>query len=378
MVGLLSFHWADDYGAMLQAYALKHYLESLGEEAEFIPYAPFKFTGRYWWMPLYAFLKKGYTWYIPSPFSWKRNLRLGKSFWERRRIMAGFRCHYLCAAPPKRTLKNISLKKYTCVLVGSDQVWNPAITVGLSDAYLGNLQGKENCRLVSYAASFGGSCLPAEYLPKFAQSVGKNFAAISLREKSAAPFVEGLLHRKVTDVLDPVFLLQREEWEKLENRPQEKGYILTYWTKYDRQLMNYLRLLSEKTRKKVLQLNKPGAEETPGWIELRIAGGPREFIGYIQNAACVITNSFHATAFSILLEKPFFVFRHSSWNSRMEDLLKKLQLQAHMTDESAPPQAEDIWKETDWGQVRRLLETERERSAAFIRDNLKGEEPCRS
>ena len=61
MVGLLSFHWADDYGAMLQAYALKHYLESLGEEAEFIPYAPFKFTGRYWWMPLYAFLKKGYT-----------------------------------------------------------------------------------------------------------------------------------------------------------------------------------------------------------------------------------------------------------------------------------------------------------------------------
>lgn len=377
MVGLLTFHWADDYGAMLQAYALKRYLESLGEEAEFIPYVPVRFISRYWWLPLYSFLKGKRICCLPNYSLWKRNLSLGKSFWKRRRAMAGFRAQYLCALPPKRTLSSISLEKYSCVLVGSDQVWNPAITIGLSDAYLGNLQGKESCRLISYAASFGGSKLPPEYIPQF-KLAGNNFAAISLRESCAVPFVEEVLHREVTDVLDPVFLLQREEWEKLANRPPEQGYILSYWTEYDGRLMEYLRQLSEQTGKKVLQLNPPGLKAVPKWIELRIAGGPREFIGCLQNAACVVTNSFHATAFSVLLKRPFLVFRHSSRSSRMQDLLKKLGLQARMAGEAGFPQTEDIWAEIDWEQTDRLLEKEKTRSAAFIRNNLKGEQTCRS
>ena len=257
MIGILTFHWADDCGAMLQAYALKRYLELQGEQVEFVPYAPIQLTGRYWWCPLASQWQDGRIRHWPSRSGWKRHIWMGRSFWQLRRAMRSFRRQYLTAKAPVRRAQKLSLRPYTCVFVGSDQVWNPVITVGLDDAYLGNIPDRGDCRLVAYAASFGGPSLPQVWWEPFAKYVGGNFAAISVRERSAKPFVEGLLYKRVEDVLDPTQLLERGEWEAIAKRPNEEGYILTYCTEYNREMMQYLEKLSAALHARVIQISLP-------------------------------------------------------------------------------------------------------------------------
>ncbi|MCI8501592.1 MAG: polysaccharide pyruvyl transferase family protein [Oscillospiraceae bacterium] len=371
MTGILTFHWADDCGAMLQAYALKRYLETQGEEVELIPYAPVKLTGRYWWCPLSAEERGGRLHYWPSRSGWKRNLRLGGSFWKRKRNMRRFRRH-LIKRLPVRSANRLSLEKYGCVFVGSDQVWNPAITVDLDDAYVGNIGKKGACRLFSYAASFGGSSLPAAYREKFADCVGKNFAAVSVREKRTVPFTSALLGRDVADVLDPVLLLDQKEWEAAAKLPVEKGYVLIYWTEVNEQLLRYAGIIAERLHTKVVQISFPAEKRFLDQVELRIEGGPAEFIGYIQNAACVLTNSFHGTAFSILFKKPFLSFQHRLLNTRLEDLLDKLGLLSRMKAGDALPDESEIREPIAWEEVQSRLAAERAASGKFILDCIGG------
>ena len=100
------------------------------------------------------------------------------------------------------------------------------------------------------------------------------------------------------------------------------------------------------------------------------SAGPAEFLGYLEHADCVLTNSFHGTAFSILLEKAFLAFRHSTRNNRLEDLLNKLGLSSHMMEEAQPEEALKRWAETDWEEVRRRLAEEREHSLRFLAESL--------
>ncbi len=372
MTGILTFHWADDYGAMLQAYALKRHLETQGEEVEFVPYAPVKLTGRYWWCPLSAENRDGKIRYWPNRFGWKRNLGLGGSFWKRKRNMRRFRRCRLTKRLPVRCAKRLSLEKYGSVFVGSDQVWNPAITVDLDDAYVGNIGRKGDCRLFSYAASFGGSSLPSVYREKFANCVGKNFAAVSVREKRTAPFASELLGRDVSDVLDPVLLLDQEEWRKIAAPPAEKGYVLIYWTEGNEQLLRYAGVIAGQLHTKVMQISFPAEKRFLDQVELRIEGGPAEFIGYIENAACVLTNSFHGTAFSILFKKPFLSFQHRKLNTRLEDLLEKLGLLSRMKSGNTLPNDGEIWEPIPWEEVQNRLAAERGASGRFILDCIGG------
>ena len=370
VTGVLTFHWADDYGALLQAFALKRCLENLGARTEVIPYAPFRLVGRYWWCPLSVIpLPDGGVKYRPNRFAWKHNLLLGIDFWKRRQAMRSFRRRYLSARLPVRTAKRLSLEPYDCVFVGRDQVWNPDITVILDDAYIGNVGRRGNCRLVAYAASMGRSELPERDREKFVRCVNENFYAVSLREPSAVPFVESLLCRGVTDMADPVFLLNREEWERLRLLPPERDYVLLHWTEYNEDMRQYAGTLARLLHKKVIQTSAPARNGMAGG-ELHITGGPAEFIGYIRNAACVVTNSFHAAAFSILFERQFLVFGHSTYNARLSGMLKRLELGGRLWEESRPPEPDRIWDEIDWEAVRKRLETERGRSFRFMRSGL--------
>lgn len=374
MVGILTFHWADDYGAMLQACALKRMLESMGVQTEIIPYAPLKLTGRYWPCPLYAKVRNGKLRYYFSRYSFRmlsRNLLSGGQLWVRRRNMRAFRRQYLTAQSPIRSPKELSLEQYSCVFVGSDQVWNPVITVDLDDAYTGNLPHRGGCRLVSYGASFGGDPLTDSDRETFIAHVGSSFSALSVRERPDAVLAGQLLRRKVYDVLDPVLLLERPAWEELAALPPDKDYILLYATQPSVELARYARSLSAQLGKRVIQVSSSAVAAGPG-LELRAEGGPAQFVGYVQNAFCVLTNSFHGTAFSVLLEKPFLAFRPASRGLRLEDLLDKLGLLSHLVEEGGSFDPSAIWAGTHWDSVRRLLDEERARSMRFLSDSLRG------
>ena len=369
MTGLLTFHWADDYGAMLQALGLKRCLERLGEHVEVIPYAPFRLVGRYWWCPLSTTpLPDGGLKYRINRPRWRRNLTLGGAFWARRRAMKAFRRRFLSDRLPVRRAERLSLRKYRCVFVGSDQVWNPDITIVLDDAYIGNVKDRGACRLTAYAASMGRSSLPEADRERFARCVNERFFAVSVREASGAPFLENLLHRRVDSLADPVLLLRREDWEEIMRPPPEKDYVLLHYTEHNEEMVQFAGALARQLGKRVVQtalpLRKPEASA------LRIGIGPGEFLGYIHNAVCVVTNSFHAAAFSVLFEKQFLVFGHSAYNARLTGLLERLGLNTRMRDGTAPPSPASMWEEIDWQAVEERLETERGRAVEFIRNSL--------
>ncbi len=369
MIGILTFHWADDYGAMLQAYALKQYLQkSSGERVEIIPYAPVKLTGRYWFCPIVACEKDGKQKYSFVFYRFKRNCSFLPGFLKRRRNMRVFRHRYLTGKPAKRRADRLSLEKYSCTFVGSDQVWNPEITVGLDDAYLGNVKRKGACKLISYAASLGGNQIPEKYLSGFEKAVNKNFAAVSLREKSAVPFVESILQRKVADVLDPTLLLAKKEWEKMAKLPRERGYILFLVTEYNEDMVRCLHEFSTGLQRRVIQLSMPWPGENESWIDIKVEGGPSEFIGYFQNADYVVTNSFHGMVFSVLLEKQFLIFSHSNKNARIESFLEKLDLRMRLIEKGKTVIMADMLREIDWRHVKVLLEKEKESSVRFIQE----------
>lgn len=283
--------------------------------------------------------------------------------------MRCFRHSYLTWKPAKKRADKLSLKKYSCVFVGSDQVWNPEITVGLDEAYIGNIKEKGTCRLISYGASFGGDSIPEKYHSKFAEAVNKNFTSISLREKSALPFVKNILYREAIDVLDPTLLLEKEEWEEMARLPEEKGYILFIYTEFNKQMVEYLKKLSTWLHKRVIQLSMPWDGQKEDWIDIELEGGPAEFIGYFQNADYIVTNSFHGMVFSVLLEKQFIVFSHSNKNARIESFLQKLNLKMRLIKKGQIATKESMTESIDWKSVKVSLEKEKVHSTDFIRNN---------
>lgn len=374
MVGLLTFYWADDYGAMLQAYGLKRCLEELGRETEIIPYAPYRLEGRYrWFAPRYQNWAGEARLQVKECLkAWLRRPFPNGTFLRRRKAMASFRRRYLTARAPLRSAEELCLEGYDRVFVGSDQIWNPEITLGIDDAYIGKASARGG-RLAAYGASLGGTELPEAYREAFSAQVGRAFDGISLREQSAVPGMEALLGRKVTDVLDPVFLLERREWEKLAVTPAEKGYVLVYQTEMNEFLMEYAHQVGRELGVPVVDVSFFRNAPPPAWAERRASIGPLEFAGYVRGAACVLTNSFHGAAFSILFEKPFLVFplvRNAGKNPRLTDLLEKLGLEARKAAGTSVPEKGAVWEALRWSEVRERLEAERERSIRFIRKYL--------
>ena len=172
-------------------------------------------------------------------------------------------------------------------------------------------------------------------------------------------------------VLDPSLLLERSDWEEIAKFPPEKDYILLYQMPLRKPLLLFAKALSARLGKKLVAFSNPADAHSIQAYEPKAGAGPAEFVGYIRNAFCVITNSFHGTALSILFEKPFLTYCQSTRDIRQKDLLKSLGLTSHLLDleEEPEPPVEEIWASTDWEQVRAQLFEERERSRRFIDEN---------
>lgn len=116
-----------------------------------------------------------------------------------------------------------------------------------------------------------------------------------------------IVHKKVISVLDPVFLLERESWQQVEKVPDRKGYVLVYTAEWNKELQEYaLALAKEKNLPAVILRASKWGEDVG--FEADYISGPSEFLGYIHNADYVVTNSFHAIAFSIIYQKSFWHF----------------------------------------------------------------------
>lgn len=327
----ITCHDVYNYGASLQAFALLHFLQSKGHDVEIIDYKPYyidfpykislfvppgspikKFTDKSVIIRFLYSLKR-FIWYLPS--------------WKRKKAFDRFTKHYL-----KRTRKYNSFKdlqdeipEADMYIVGSDQVWNSVTMLnGIDPAFYLRFV-PDSKKKISYAASFGATSISKEHTSEILDWLRK-LDAISVRERAG---VDMLKERGIEGkhVCDPVFLLSEKEWRtSLHISDNKEKYVLIYnLTTIDQKLVSDAKRTSKQLGVKLISVSPmkiPEADENLCNV------GPETFVSLIFNASYVFTNSFHATAFSIVSYRQFCTYNyHSASNSsRMYSVLEEMGL----------------------------------------------------
>lgn len=325
--GVITFHSAHNYGATLQAWALQKALKKLGAQPCIVNYHPWVIDRLYVVPRLDTAAKRMQ--YLKKKEVRRRRRKLKMKYAKYQKFLkehfefAGDYTTYeeLAKNPPE----------LDCYITGSDQVWNPDHTGGYDPAYLLEFAPKGS-RRISYAASIGRERFPAQYREAYANAL-RRFKAISVREASAAGAVYEVVGKQPAVVLDPTLLLDREEYEeiKVESARTER-YILVYMIETNRKLVQLADSLSVVTGLPVIQ-RKPG-KIFRNELESFYTHTPGEFLGEMERAEYVLTNSFHGTVFSIIYGRPFVSMLHSQTGSRTTDLLKTLGLESHILYEA--------------------------------------------
>lgn len=366
-VGILTFHRSDNFGVILQAYGLKHFLRERGVRAEIVRYAPFFMTGRHRWVPYRpaAGLGELVRSAAGALAQFFRRLLHWREFAARRSSMDRFRREYLIDVrqPKIRFSPGLRRLPYRTYLVGSEQIWNPDITCGLRRVYFGDFQSKRKKRVIAYAASLGGASLRPQYDRKFARLL-RNVDTVSLSEADAVPYVKRLYRGEVAVVSAPVFLLDKTAWQEVERLPPRLGYILVYATESNPDMAAYIHELSLNTGLRVVEL---GEERSGVHGAVDACAGPAEFLGYIHGATYVVTNSLHGTAFSIIYQKRFLTFAHSRVNDRIVNVLR-----LHGLEDRLYRTGGDIDAPVDWDAVRQRTALEVRKSEAFLLESILG------
>lgn len=229
-------------------------------------------------------------------------------------------------------------KQFDIISVGSDQVWSRRITDGdFDDVFF--LKGIEKkITKMSYAASAGGKFASED--EKRVADIIQNFDFVSVREESLARQLSSLMHKSCEYVMDPVFLLDKSQWEeKLSPNTLrlDKHYILVYNVSTRDTVDEYFYLCDEIARKLNCEIYEVGDKKhthAKGKVFSHV--GPVEFMRLISGADFVFTTSFHATAMAIIFEKQFNVFLPNN-AKRITDMLHLLDLDTKLVSPGGKP-----------------------------------------
>ncbi len=319
-IGTLTFHSADNYGAMLQAYALPKAVEALGYDCCVIDYRHSAITTGVeveWPLHLikrYGLLKGG----VKAINRW----RLGWFCKNRKDVKFNRFMEKRLPLTAKVYRSPDELQGIDCdtVLFGSDQIWNEKLIGGFAAEYFG--QGIPG-RKIAYAASSG-----TDDVPDAALSLLKEFSALGIREQGLTETLQqkGL---NAQTVLDPVLLLTAQQWREVEAplpKGLEKGkYIFIYtfdeWPVYD-----LARRISKEEGLLMVIVRWCGRHDRFSDMIQMPDCSPEEFLTLLDNAAVVCTSSFHGTAFSVLFGKRFYCVTPKDFASRTNSLLSQVGL----------------------------------------------------
>lgn len=346
-IGILTFHRAVNYGAVLQAYALQKVIELMGHEAEIIDYRCSFIESEV--SPLAGFRNKvGFVSALKQMiFRCRKNI-----------AFSGFMGKYMNLSKKYSSKESMSEleKKYDSFITGSDQVWNYGCSGSDSTYFLDFV--KEARKKNSYAASFGFDKLPKG--DPFDYNVLLNdFHKISVREYSAAKIVEEKIGVLPEVTLDPTLLLAGDEWKKLvQKRPCKEKYIFVYYIREPKDLLDYAYKLAEEKGCKVINSKKS--------MEFLSKCSPQDFLTWFYYADYVVTNSFHGTVFSILFEKQFAIELDNgkSVNNRSKELLHLLDISGREVDMEHRDRIED---KIEYSEAKRRLQENRNKSLEFVK-----------
>ena len=374
-VGILTFHFSDNYGAALQAYALRRWLTEQGHHASFIDYRP-------------THIEHGGRLSVPtSPAKLKANLKIiylavssfiNQHFGNRTQNekFVRFREHFLDIKNGS-TDNNASLasaQSYDLIVAGSDQIWSPSQHFGFDPNYFLAFANSFRARKISYAASFGKdrvSTSEAEQLPQLLH----NLDAISVREASGVSIVERAIGQRPANVPDPTLL--HSNYSDLTDRASSEHdapYIFCYALRSPDNIRQTANRVSKQLRSPILSPHNPHRR----WVEIgkTVYPDPGEWVSLVKNARFVVTNSFHGTVFSLLFRKPFIVAgltgERASANARAINLLRAVNLENRFAASFSEQNVNALMaNEIDWADVDKRLAEMRYVGDEFLNMQLK-------
>lgn len=310
-VAVLTFQFADNYGAMLQACALKHYLSALGAEVSFIDYTPEQERRFY---SLNPFCGKGLRGILKKTLQITERPRIHKRFDEFRKEELGVPSGI--AYDPERLARDFDL-----IVAGSDQIWNKRI-VGDVAPYL--LKGvPKDCVKASYAASLS-VVERSDYESAETLDALKDFDFISVREAGSQRMLSSL-GLEVKTVVDPVFLPTASYWKQFGKKPQsvapDERYAVMYLLRDDADCIERAERYAREQNIILFTVHPLNRRVRSKSAQLIADADPREFVWLIEHADAVFTNSFHATSFSAIFEKKLMYLHQKELGERAADLL---------------------------------------------------------
>lgn len=384
-IGIITFYNGNiNHGGMLQAYALQKTIENLGYDCEQICLdnritEKLSFKDK---VKLVFKLKFGVFNLIKRKlYDRKINKKLfsikqrqSEAFLEFQNLIPHTKKIY--KAEEINELNDI-FDEFVC---GSDQVWTP---------YSGGIRPVPhkwnyyleftNKRKISYAASFGADVLPKQFEEEAVKRIN-NLDAISVREANAKKLISNKIHKNIQIVLDPVLLIEPDEWMKIVKKPVEEKYMLAYILGNSNQSRIIIQDASNLMKEKLITIPFIGdyneLDFKFGDIQ-KIDISPKEFLGYIKYSDFVITDSFHCVVFSILFEKRFVVLKRNldkekkAMNSRLTDLLSLVGLDDRIVDNTSSRNIQEILnRPIDYSSVLKKIEEEKIKSLEWLQNNL--------
>ena len=326
-IGILTFHRAHNYGAVLQCYALQQYLIQEGHDVYVIDYNNKQLWEGYNWRDRErerVILKSG----IKLPIRLYRYLDCRKRQIVRYYKFKYFQEHVIRLAE----LKTITESPYDLILIGSDQVWNPSITHGFDSYYWGLFERPSTTKVATYAASLRAFWEEDQY--EYIYNALKKLDGISAREASVGRYVNGLFpDLNVLCVPDPVMLLSPMRWKKLAKTPTiNVPYVFFYQAETSETVYQ---VALEIALHHGLPLFVLSADQWAVNSKECHSASPQEFLGWILNAKLVVTSSFHALVFCILFQKDFYaVNMNRGQDERLKNVISMFGLDDRLIDNS--------------------------------------------
>lgn len=346
-IGLLTYHHSINNGAMLQAYATAKALKSLGHEVCFIDLRQPE--------PQHSGVSK----YIVNAIYFKRDIAVKR-----------FKSKFY----PPLTRQYLSVEELRanppvvdCLVVGSDQVWNPDISKEMAMAYFLDF-GEEKVKRFSYASSFGVSSWPKSDITSKVQKALDRFDSLSVREATAIYILKETFEKESVLVVDPTMLFR--DYTELTGNISESREVVCYKLNRTPEFFRNIGAVKHLTGIPVRLLNNSypvrGLRYTyPPSVE--------EWIRRIGGAQYVITDSFHGVAFSLLYHRKFAVIKNNNGkDSRMLDLLRAVGLEDRAYDSVKALQEDRKWMDSiDYSKVDTCVNEMREQSWNYLKNALK-------
>lgn len=357
-VGIITFNRAINYGAVLQSFALKNKVISLGHDCTIINYYCKE-------------VEDGASPFYLKSLSVKEILiticQIRMRLVKNKKFKEFTEKHLDCSSKQvDRDSIGCLKNSYNAIITGSDQVWNYEIT-GLDENYFLSF-ASDATRKISYGVSFGVASIPAKYKETYRKLLSY-IDEISVRESSGADIIKELLGFQPPIVIDPVFLLGENEWLEIAVEPHMKEeYILVYSINKSKcyQIAESIR---NETGELIVGLQTPMSNRVK--CKKVRDESPEEFLGWFKNAKYIVTDSFHGTAFSLLFNKQFVLCSGGTGVNRLSRQQTLLDI-VHLEDRiCSPKEYRKIYDKIDYEIVRAYINDAVRASVKFLTDKLK-------